>query len=186
MRWTADENPSFWCIICPRSPVGTLRFTKIDVFPIFSEMTENAHFCSKFKSNTNFKLRRTSQILFWHSQRSSKALNFENLCVNTLFLIEKSDFLAHFHLLKCSFLLQIQVQDHFWTQQSIPNSILELSDLSWTFKVRKFGHKHPYFGPKKRYFRPFWVTFPRSAHSHFTTKPPRDLLDVLKWTLGSP
>ena len=134
MRSTADENPSFWCIICPRSPVGTLRFTKIDVFPIFSEMTENAHFCSKFKSNTNFKLRRTSQILFWHSQRSSKALNFENLCINTPFLIKNSDFLAHFHLLKCSFSLQIQVQDHFWTQQSIPNTILELSDLSWTFK----------------------------------------------------
>ena len=28
--------------------------------------------------------------------------------------------------------------------------------------------------------------FARSAHSHFTTKPPRDLLYVLKWTLGSP
>ena len=136
MRSTAYPFPSFWCIICPRLPVGTLRFTKIDVFPIFSEMTENAHFCSKFKSNTNFKLRRTSQILFWHSQRSSKALNFENLCVNTLFLIEKSDFFAHFHLLKCSFSLQIQVQDHFWTQQSIPITILELSDLSWTFKKR--------------------------------------------------
>ena len=99
-------------------------------------MTENAHFCSKFKSNTISKLRRTWQIQFWHSQSSSKALNFENLCINTFFLIEKSDFLAHFHLLKCSFSLQIQVQDHFWTQQSIPNTILELSDLSWTFKKR--------------------------------------------------
>ena len=186
MRSTAYENPSFWCIICPRSPVGTLRFTKFDVFPIFSEMTENAHFCSKFKSNTIFKLRRTSQIQFWHSQRSSKALNFENLCINTPFLIKNSDFLAHFHLLKCSFSLQIQVQDHFWTQQSIPNTILELSNLSWTFKVRNFGLKHPYFGPKKRYFWPFWLSFWPSALSHLTPKPPRDPIDVLKWTLESP
>ena len=57
---------------------------------------ENPHFSSKFNFNTIFELSKEIQIQFWHSQRSPGALNFENLCLNTHFLVQKSDISAHF------------------------------------------------------------------------------------------
>ena len=37
---------------------------------------------------------------------------------------------GEFRPLKCSFLLQIQVQYHFWTQENVTNTLFELSDPS--------------------------------------------------------
>ena len=82
--------------------------------------------------------------------------------------------------LKSSFLLQNQVQYHFSTQQNAPNTILPLSEFSCGFKERKIPYKLVFFHQKKRYLCSFGVIFPAS---HLTPKPPRDLIDILKWTL---
>ena len=63
------------------------------------------------------------------------------------------------------------------------SALLSLSSFSMTFKERKFPCKHPFLHQKKRYLCSFGVIFPASAPSHLTPKPPRDLIDILKWTL---
>ena len=121
-------------------------------------------------SHTAGLLKQTAYITTYLDSRVKCNVNFENFHITIIsFVFIDATNTIHF---KCN-------PFHFWAtwhlmydQKWTLESPLEFLDISWDIG---FSHKHQ-----------FWVTFTRSAHSHFTTKPPRDLLYVLKWTLGSP